>query len=410
MPATTYDVVTAVWGIDFIDLFLNVCVLNQLSPGNLPALPAGSRYRILTRPEDVDRLAASLRLDAVRRLLPVDVVGVDVMDEGGTKARTIRNRYRMMTACHRRAVSDAAVRRAALIFLAPDFVLAHGTIAALVRIHSSGKRAVLSANLRLARESFVPAFAECSADRAPAPRDLVRLAVGHLHPSTQWAMADSANSNSFPETVLWPVCANPAGVEGYLVRAFSLHPLLLDPIRREELPRYTIDGHYLMRTGVRLKQCHVVEDSDELVVFELTPAGRAIGGHEDGHGISLLRLAAVASRCDRYQRSHWRHAIRLHAADLGPQWNAAEAASAEFVRQVERYRPYGTALFQSYRLLHIWRQRRDAWFRAVRRTLRPRVTVKQVLRPAKVQMHRIARASRLRMKQVRRSFRGFRIA
>ena len=40
-PARTYHVVTAVWGAEFIELFLDVCVPNQLSQGNLPALPQG---------------------------------------------------------------------------------------------------------------------------------------------------------------------------------------------------------------------------------------------------------------------------------------------------------------------------------------------------------------------------------
>ena len=58
-PATTYDVVTAVWGTEFIDLFLDVCIPNQLSSRNLPALPAGSRYRVFTKSADVPQTAVT---------------------------------------------------------------------------------------------------------------------------------------------------------------------------------------------------------------------------------------------------------------------------------------------------------------------------------------------------------------
>ncbi|SVE27357.1 uncharacterized protein METZ01_LOCUS480211, partial [marine metagenome] len=44
--------VTAVWGAEFIELFLDVCIPNQLSPANLPALPPGSRYRVFTTSAD----------------------------------------------------------------------------------------------------------------------------------------------------------------------------------------------------------------------------------------------------------------------------------------------------------------------------------------------------------------------
>jgi hypothetical protein len=47
-PSTIFHAVTHVWGREYLDLFLGVCVPNQLSPGNIPALPSGSRYRILT--------------------------------------------------------------------------------------------------------------------------------------------------------------------------------------------------------------------------------------------------------------------------------------------------------------------------------------------------------------------------
>ena len=79
-PATTYHVVTVVWGSALIELLLDVCVPNQLSPGNLPALPPGSRYRIFTGPADYAALVSSPRLEAVRRIMPVDVVQVDLAE------------------------------------------------------------------------------------------------------------------------------------------------------------------------------------------------------------------------------------------------------------------------------------------------------------------------------------------
>ena len=67
--AKRFDVVTVVWGEQFRTLFLDVCVPNQLTAGNLGALPAGSRYRVFTSPEDVPLLEASPVLRQVRDLL-----------------------------------------------------------------------------------------------------------------------------------------------------------------------------------------------------------------------------------------------------------------------------------------------------------------------------------------------------
>jgi hypothetical protein len=399
--ATTCHVVTAVWGAEFIDLFLRVAVRNQLSPGNLPALPAGSRYRVFTTAADRPGLLASAALAEVGRVMPVDVIAVDAAEfDGKAKPGQIRNRYKMMTACHRRAIADAAGDLAALIFLSPDMVLAEGTMAALTRIHGAGARAVLSTGVRLGREGMVEALARHDA-AALAPRELVRLAMEHLHPASESLMVDGVASNSFPTSVYWPVRSG-ARVDGLLIRSLHMHPLLLDPVRRQELPSGTIDGHFLKRCCPKLKQVHFVDDSDELVIFEMTPAGRAIGNDTRRRGVSMLRLAAVAGNCDAYQLSHWRRPIRLHAGDLDPRWRAAEAASDRLVADLERYRPYGPKLFAVYRLLNIWRQRRERYGSSIRKALRPRMTVKQVARPAKLLLHRALKELHRRRKRSRR--------
>ena len=400
--ASTYHVVTAVWGAEFIELFLQTCVPNQLSPGNLPALPPGSRYRVLTTAADAPTLAQDGRLDPVRRVLPVDVVAVDMGKAGeAAKPGQIRNRYQMMTACHRRAVADAADVEAALIFLAPDIILSEGTMAALVRRHIAGARAVLTTGLRLSRESFMAALGADASARTLPPRQLVALALQHLHPWTDSLMVDGRSANEFPTSMYWPVRSGER-LEGILVRALHLHPLLVDPVRRRELPRGTIDGHYLMRCCPKLKECHVVEDSDEFAVFELTPVERNIGAQAARRGVPLLRLAAVSGTCDRYQLSHWQRVIRLHAGEVGDRWTSVEAESLKLVRALERYRPYGLALFRIFTTINFLRQRSDVWARGVRKRLRPPVSTKQVLRPAKLAFHRAVKQGRLQVKRIRR--------
>src|SRR4051812_3902211 len=108
--ARIFHVVTVVWGQQYIDLFLNVAVPNQLTPGNLGALPAGSRYRVFTSSCDADRLTTSSVLQRVNEMMPVDVV---VMPE--LADRTVDPLVRM-TAGNRRALADARRAQAGLLF------------------------------------------------------------------------------------------------------------------------------------------------------------------------------------------------------------------------------------------------------------------------------------------------------
>jgi hypothetical protein len=426
-PAAAFDVVTAVWGAEFIELYLELCVANQLSPGNLPALPAGSRYRILTVAEDVARLIAHPRLDAIRQLMPVDVVAVDMREaDRATRSRERWNTHKRMIACHRRAAADAATEQRALIYLAPDFVLGEGTIAGLLRHHGQGARAVMTMNLRLEREAFRAALKSGNHDAALAPRELVGLGMRHLHPWTRSLMADSTVASDNPSSVYWPVRSDGA-LQGVLVRSLFLHPMLVDPVLRDRLPGGPIDSHYVRDCCPDVADVHVVDDSDELIVFELSPAGREIGRGVETRGVSPWRLAAVAANCDAHQLSYWRHSIRLHAGAVDGAWTSAQSDADAFARRFEQRRRFGPALVVGFewqkrlqrkrdaaetmvrkarrrypQLVRRGRQQGAAFAWRVRKRLRPSITVKQVTRPVKLFYHRAVKSCSLTLKRLRR--------
>jgi hypothetical protein len=186
--ARTFDVVTVVWGPEFRRLFLDVCIPNQLTPGNLEALPAGSRYRVFTSREDVDALESSSTLQQVNGQIPVDIV---VMPELSASSRS---RFGRMTACHRRALMDARESGSAIIPLMADHVMSEGTFAAAVRRHDNGSRAVVCAGIRVNRDEFIAALNARGGVRGVPPRELVSLALDHLHPFTHAHMIDSTRT------------------------------------------------------------------------------------------------------------------------------------------------------------------------------------------------------------------------
>ena len=99
--AQAFHVVTVVWGRSYVELFLDVAVPNQMTPGNLGALPAGSRYRVFTSPEDFETLAASSILARVNDMMPVDVIAMPELAESAVNPLD-----RLITA-HRLALQDA---------------------------------------------------------------------------------------------------------------------------------------------------------------------------------------------------------------------------------------------------------------------------------------------------------------
>lgn len=371
MNGSIFHVIMAVWGDEFIDLFLTTAIPNQLSAGNLGALPEGSRYRIFTSAEDRARLERADAVRALESVLPVDIVEMD--SDGRDLSKYDREiRY------HRRGVEDALRCGAAYIFLAPDHVLATHTMARLVALRAEGYRAVVCPGIRLSREPMLAALAEYGVSDLP-PRTLVRMALQHLHPFTWEHMADARDFSRFPTFVYWRVNGS-----GLLARCLNLHALMIDPAR-PLLPKSAPDGRYLSRSVPDLSMVYVVTDSDDLVLFEMTPRDVVSRGRRSWP--KVWRTAAVARRCDAHQLAYWRQPIRFHWNDLGSAWAPIEVESARFAARVLDRVPYVRRLFPLLNGIRRWQQRYDRRAREWRRRL-PRIRLKQIKRPVVIAMSR----------------------
>jgi hypothetical protein len=312
-----FDLITVVWGAAYRQLFLDVCVPNQLTAGNLGALPTGSRYRIFTTHADAAFIEAHESVRAVSQTLRVDIVVAPEL-------ATDEDQFVKLTACHARAVKDAREAGAAFIVLSPDIVISEGTLAAVVRQHRAGARAVVCTGLRIEKDGFLAALRARGSVRDLPARELVALALGYPHPYTE------AHAIDHPQVATRPigVCWNVPG-EGFVVRPFYLHPLMVDP-SRDYLPgETTIDHHYLVHALPERDRIHVVTDSDELQVFELSHVDAAKIDLAEGP-MTPWRAAGVLCRCDAHQETYWRESVRIHAGEVGAAWRPIETAAARF--------------------------------------------------------------------------------
>lgn len=326
-----FHVVTPVWGREFLDVFLTVCIPNQLSAGNVPALPNGSRYRILTRSIHVEELERHPAVHALRQVIPVDVIVVDEIDSLMNNG----NFYDPLMACHRRAIVDILVCDSAIIFLGADFVLSANALAAIVHQHRQGYRAVMSTALRLTKETFLEVLRKSSTPplEALSSRELVRMGLPHLHPQTLSMFADAPVFTDLPYGVYWPI-----GEGGLVARCLLLQPLMVDPAYPVSL-RGMIDDHYVVEACRDLSRVHVVTDSDELHLFELTASSRPSTTTQHS-GASAWDVAWFAADCDSLQLRNWRERpVYIHAGDLNGGWEVPSATAEAFAREVMAMRP-----------------------------------------------------------------------
>jgi hypothetical protein len=323
--------ITAVWGRVYTDLFLQVVLPNQLSAGNLLYFrdkPDSVTFKIYTTKADAEYMRTSPCYAQLTAAVPVEIVHLDDVDLSG--------KYTALTECHRRAIRSADAAGAALVFLSPDAIWSDGTFKRVWELGQAGTRVVMVGSIRVVKETFVPEYLaqhfspdECSAG-VPA-RELVKLAMRHLHPLTESLFWDSERFGLGPSHVYWRV-----GDDGILARCYHLHPLMVNPLVRGLLPSSTVDADYTPLACPDPQSLYVAEDSDEIAGFEIS--AREQFGNFKARKFSAADTAFYARYWTQsHHRKFVRHPIRFHGSSLSPQWQEVERLSDRVLDKVELY-------------------------------------------------------------------------
>lgn len=314
---------TIAWGDTYVDLLLNVSLPTQLSPRNLPAVPVGpgSSFRIYTTDEYLDRIQNSPALQRIAALMPTRLTRIE--NDGQLQS------YRALTECHRHSLQEAAKAGACAVFVSPDGVYADGSHARLVELAQAGKDVVMVASIRMTLETFVPDFhRQFAADAQSAvtirPRQLVQMTMDHLHhvsrelvwpPTSRW-----------PSHLYWTV-----EDEGLLARCFHVHPMLVAPPAGSVALNATIDGDYVAKTFPSGNQVHVVRNSDELCVSEISRHSLSIKAGKRTLASEEIALWTT-TKATPLHIAMFRQPFRFHACQPTAAWLRVERESAQAVR------------------------------------------------------------------------------
>lgn len=264
-----YVISTVLWGEDFLYLFETITLPSLLARRNIPELAgSGSEYLIHVDIPGLERLKDSSVVQKLAQHITFCFKAINPELE-----KKYPNKYERMNHFHKEAIAYADSKDAPLIFVNPDQVFSDKAIERIVHIVSSGKRAIMVAGLRLSRESAVQALLEHSngaGNLALTSRELVTLGAKHLH---RWAMAMFWESDEF-------FCQNPTHLyfgdpeRGMIARCWHLHPLVVYPQKKNCCFDGTIDADFVSKACPDVEAIHVITDSDELVLYDLTEQSR----------------------------------------------------------------------------------------------------------------------------------------
>ena len=316
---------TVVWGKKFTDRFLTACLPGQLSPQNLPfvATRADCRYRIYTTSADADTIRRSVSHDALASIMPVEIAEISGL--------ALVGRYSAMTQCHSHFLKSYRSEDVAFVTTNPDWVWSNGAMARLLQLAEAGKRLVALTGPRVVAESFLPEYLQ-QLDRAPGnvltARELVRLALRHLHPITQSRLWETTGRRSCGGELWWMVRD-----EGLLTRQFHLHPILVRPADRQIVLKKTIDADYITAMVTTWDDVHIVQDSDDLCILDFTSIAEPVDAAPDGNTIDDVVMWARDSTLAPHREFVLRP-IRFHWTDCSPAWREVEQRSDAVVATI----------------------------------------------------------------------------
>ncbi len=331
-----YHFLLPAWGEKYIDVFLRYTLPSHMAEGNIGALPADATLlRIYTRSQDVRFFRASPLFRQYEKDHAFQFEFIDDLQ------LVQSDPYRTLTACHERALTQAAGTDTAFFFINPDAVYGDGTYRACLDRFRAGKRAILTHGLR----ANLPAFAAQFDTLRPAPgvwpnlppRLLSRLVLDNLHPLSVAHVVDGAGNRSLG-SYYWRV-----GADGLVCRCFHTHPLAVRPLHKVTRLFTTLDHEYVRMSCPDPATVHLVTDSDELIAIELSvPTHLAEWVKTENVPDEEIQVW-MKEWTNAYHRDAVRRTVVFHAgpitAEYEPAERAAEGYASALLAEFDRRNP-----------------------------------------------------------------------
>jgi len=330
---TSAKLLLPVWGHRYVRQFLEVGLPTLLAPGNVPALAHSlpCEFELLTSAADESYIRQHPAFGRLADVCRATIRPIDHLITAGNNSTTLTLAYVEAI----RAVGPAMLDTC-FFFLVSDYIVADGSLASVLARVRAGASAVLVGNFQVTAEEAMPWLRERIAPedaRAPiSARELVRWALGHLHPATVANTINASDThNAHTNRLFWRVDADTLLGRFYLMHMIAVRPEVID-FRVGASWDYSFVPEMCPSGNVS-----VLTDSDEYLVVEMQPRAHEAGFLRQGP----LRPDALAHSLGEWTTAQHRrnvtHSLVFHAGNLPTALPATVAAADEYVAQVARH-------------------------------------------------------------------------
>jgi len=331
-PLKAVTVLLPVWGFRFVGQFLEFGLPTLLAPGNVPAIASGlpCTFVLMTSSEDVEQIKADPGWERLSAICRAEIRLIDDLITESNHSATI-------TLAFARAVRAAgeAMLDTCFIFLVSDYLVADGALATAVEKIRQGASGVQAGNFQIVSEDAIPLLrqrlAQVCATFEPSARELMALALSHLHPAT------AANTVNFPlmhnvhtNRLFWRVDDTTL-----IGRFFLMHMIAIRPEVTNFIVGASCDYSFVPEMCPS-GNVTVITDSDQYLVVEMQPRD-----HEWQHlAWGPLEPAPLAVSLGEWttqqHRANAAHTLLFHAGDVPSNTATVMKQADDFIAEVTR--------------------------------------------------------------------------
>lgn len=318
-----------VWGRRHVGQFLGYGLPSMLAPRNIPALATRHPcvFLVLTRERDVPQI---LEHPAWRALQEVCAAKLEPIDD-----LVSRSSSTVLTLAYLRAIRLQGQRAlvTAFVFLVSDYIFADGALAHAVGLIEAGASGVLAGNFQMTVEGAGPPLERARSSGgtvlALEARQLMGLALRHLHPATLAAFADDRSRHDpSSNRLFWR-----AGERTIVGRFYLLHMIAIRP----ETTGFAVSApsdYALIPELCPSGRIATITDSDDYLVVEMQPEAEPLPHWKAGSMTPQAVADAVGEWTTEQHRANVGETLVFRAGEPDLELAASAARSDAFVAEV----------------------------------------------------------------------------
>lgn len=320
---------TPVWGENHVQLFLEICIPSLLADNNLPALSrlGEVHYVIYTTKKDYDTIADNRLIAQLSRMINLRI---EIFKNN------FANNHLAMNYCHQAGIQEAVNLKGFAIFVLPDCIWSNQAMSAMHNIVQHGYEMIHVTGIRITKEYFYTPILRHTknATISLTPRELVDICLRCLHPIAEQHFYEEKSGTLMPSNLFWSVSE-----ADILAHCFHLHPLLIDCSKMSNSVKFesTVDDDLSLKMGISEDKEYIVSDSDEIVLFEISPLEHSVLTAYKKGCPRQVALWARSSTNEKHLK-YVKKAIRIHSSQIDKQlWKCTEKHAKAVIKKSLKY-------------------------------------------------------------------------